>query len=39
VGLDKAVMLGVAPFLWGDLIKAALAAVAFPAVWALLRRV
>lgn len=38
MGLEKAVMLGVAPFLWGDLIKAALAALAFPAAWALLRQ-
>jgi biotin transport system substrate-specific component len=38
VGLEKAVALGVAPFLAGDVIKAALAAAAFPALWALARR-
>jgi biotin transport system substrate-specific component len=39
VGPEKAVALGVAPFLAGDVIKAALAAAAFPALWALARRV
>jgi biotin transport system substrate-specific component len=39
VGLEKALALGVAPFLAGDVIKAALAAAVFPAVWALARRV
>jgi biotin transport system substrate-specific component len=38
VGLEKALALGVAPFLAGDVIKAALAAAVFPAVWALARR-
>ena len=37
-GLEKAIALGVAPFLLGDLVKAALAAVLFPAVWRRLQR-
>lgn len=32
-GYDKVLDLGLYPFLWGDLLKAALAAVAFPAAW------
>lgn len=32
-GYDKVLELGLYPFLWGDLLKAALAAVAFPAAW------
>ncbi len=36
VGLEKAVEFGVMPFLYGDLIKAALAAGLFPAIWMLL---
>jgi biotin transport system substrate-specific component len=37
-GYDKALELGLLPFVWGDLIKAALAAVAFPAIWQLLTK-
>jgi biotin transport system substrate-specific component len=32
-GFDKVLELGLYPFLWGDLMKAALAAIAFPAAW------
>ncbi len=32
-GFDKVLELGLYPFLWGDLLKAALAAIAFPAAW------
>ncbi len=32
-GFDKVLELGLYPFLWGDLLKAVLAAVAFPAAW------
>ncbi len=39
VGFSKAVALGFVPFVWGDLIKATLAAVAFPAVWSVLKRI
>lgn len=35
-GADKVLELGLYPFLWGDLLKATLAAVAFPAAWAYL---
>jgi len=38
VGLKQSVALGVAPFLIGDVVKAALAAAVFPAAWALARR-
>lgn len=37
-GYDKVLELGLYPFLWGDLLKAALAAVAFPAAWSLLSK-
>jgi biotin transport system substrate-specific component len=37
-GFAKAVELGLIPFIAGDLVKAALAALAFPAVWQLLGR-
>lgn len=37
-GYDKVLELGLYPFLWGDLLKAALAAVAFPAAWTFLGR-
>ncbi len=36
-GLDKAFALGVAPFVLGDVVKAAIAALAFPAAWKWLR--
>ncbi len=36
IGLEKAVEFGVMPFLYGDLIKAALAAGLFPAIWMLI---
>ncbi|MGE0238798.1 MAG: biotin transporter BioY [Parvibaculaceae bacterium] len=35
-GYDKVLELGLYPFLWGDLMKAALAAVAFPTAWSFL---
>jgi len=35
-GYDKVLELGLYPFLWGDLLKAALAAVAFPTAWSFL---
>jgi biotin transport system substrate-specific component len=35
-GYDNVLELGFYPFLWGDLLKAALAAVAFPAAWSYL---
>ena len=37
-GLGHAVTVGLLPFVAGDLVKAAIAAVGFPAVWALLGR-
>ena len=37
-GLEKAVAVGFVPFLVGDVLKAALAAAIFPAIWSLLRR-
>lgn len=36
IGAAKAVKFGVMPFLYGDLLKAAIAAGLFPAIWALL---
>ena len=36
IGAENAVGLGLLPFIWGDLIKAALAAALFPATWRLL---
>jgi biotin transport system substrate-specific component len=38
VGIEKAVILGFTPFILGDLLKAALAAMLFPAAWLLLGR-
>lgn len=38
IGAEKAVKFGVMPFLYGDLLKAALAAALFPAVWQLLKK-
>jgi biotin transport system substrate-specific component len=37
-GYDKVLELGLYPFLWGDLLKAALAAVAFPTAWTFLSK-
>ncbi len=39
IGSEKAIQFGLMPFIWGDLIKAALAAALFPALWALLKKV
>lgn len=36
-GLSKAFAVGVVPFVLGDMVKAAIAALAFPAVWKLMR--
>ena len=38
IGGEKAIQFGLIPFVWADLIKAALAAAVFPAIWALLKR-
>ncbi|WP_421696291.1 biotin transporter BioY [Aestuariivirga sp.] len=38
VGAGKAVQFGLMPFLLGDIVKAAVAALGFPAAWALLGR-
>lgn len=38
IGVDKAIQYGLVPFLVGDLVKAAVAALGFPAAWALLGR-
>ncbi|WP_395689415.1 biotin transporter BioY [Aestuariivirga sp.] len=38
IGPEKAIQLGLLPFLVGDAVKAAIAAVGFPAAWALLGR-
>lgn len=38
IGMDKAVAFGLVPFLLGDVLKAALAAAVFPAIWQLLGR-
>jgi biotin transport system substrate-specific component len=37
-GFEKAIAVGLMPFIPGDLIKAALAALVFPATWSLIRR-
>lgn len=37
LGIEKAIELGVTPFLWGGLLKGALAAFLVPAAWTLLR--
>jgi biotin transport system substrate-specific component len=37
-GWDKVLELGLYPFVWGDVLKAALAAMAFPAAWLMLDR-
>jgi len=38
IGVEKAIQFGVVPFLYGDLLKAALAASLFPAIWSLLKK-
>ena len=38
IGSEKAIKFGVMPFLYGDLLKAALAAALFPAVWSLIKK-
>ncbi|MGI9464749.1 MAG: biotin transporter BioY [Aestuariivirgaceae bacterium] len=38
IGGEKAIQFGLMPFIWGDLIKAALAAAIFPALWAMMKR-
>jgi biotin transport system substrate-specific component len=38
VGMEKAVTLGMAPFLFGDLLKIALATVTLPMIWKFLNR-
>jgi len=38
IGVEKAIQLGVMPFIYGDILKAALAAALFPAVWSLLKK-
>lgn len=38
IGAEKAWAFGVAPFIYGDLVKVALVATAAPAIWALLGR-
>jgi len=38
IGVEKAIQFGLTPFLVGDLVKAAVAALGFPAAWALLGR-
>ncbi len=38
IGAEKAIQFGLLPFIWGDVIKAGLAAAVFPAAWMLLKR-
>lgn len=38
IGVEKAIQFGLLPFIAGDLVKAAVAALGFPAAWALLGR-
>ena len=38
IGVEKAVQFGLMPFILGDVVKAAVAALGFPAAWALLGR-
>lgn len=38
IGGEKAIQFGFMPFIWGDLIKAALAAAMFPAIWQLFKK-
>jgi len=37
-GIEKAVAVGLMPFIIGDVIKAALAALAFPIAWSVIER-
>ncbi len=39
IGGDKAIIFGLLPFVFGDLLKLALAAVLLPSAWVLLRRI
>lgn len=38
IGWEKAIQFGLMPFIFGDIVKAAVAALGFPAAWALLGR-
>ena len=38
IGGEKAIQFGFMPFIWGDVIKAALAAAVFPAIWQLFKK-
>lgn len=38
IGTESAIQFGLLPFIWGDLIKAGLAAALFPAAWMVLKR-
>ncbi|NNE23595.1 MAG: biotin transporter BioY [Rhizobiales bacterium] len=38
IGGEKAIQFGLMPFIWGDLIKAAMAAAIFPALWQFLKK-
>ena len=38
IGGEKAIQFGLMPFIWADLIKAALAAAIFPAIWQLFKK-
>ena len=38
IGTEKAIISGLAPFIYGDILKAALAAALFPAAWSLLKK-
>jgi biotin transport system substrate-specific component len=38
IGGEKAIQFGFMPFIWGDVIKAALAAAVFPAFWQLFKK-
>ena len=38
IGMEKAVIAGLQPFVFGDLLKCALAAIVFPAAWSFLKK-
>ena len=38
LGVEKAIAVGITPFIWGSILKTALVAFAVPATWALLQR-